>query len=307
VASQNRRRNAKEVPVETAVGVFDSRERAEQAMKELLGKHVPQDCIVFLTRSETEAHTLGKEIGTYAGGFAGGAVGMAAGTAAVALALVPGVGQVFALGIGATALLGYLGARAGGAVGKTIGRDAAAPEPTREENVPEDAALFIEVLKQGHSLIVVRTEFHDVARAASEVLDRLGLAMLGTSSISARIQTGLRQAEGVTIVDLAGKIKIGEGTEKLREIVKKLLNEGRKQILLNLSQVDLVDSAGVGELVRSLTTVRKNGGQMKLTNLSQRVQELLETTHLDRVFDIHKDETGAIRAFGASGARATAG
>jgi anti-sigma B factor antagonist len=306
VVSQNRRRIAKEVPVETAVGIFDSRERAEQAMKELLGKHVPQDCLVFLTRSETEAHTLGKEIGTYAGGFAGGAVGMAAGTAAVALALVPGVGQVFALGIGATALLGYLGARTGRAVGKTIGRDAAAPEPTREENVSEDAGLFIEVLKQGHSLIVVRTEFHDVARAASEVLDRLGLAMPGTSSNSGRMQTGLRQAEGVTVVDLEGKITFGEGTEKLREIAKHLLDEGRKSILLNLSQVDYIDSSGMGELVRSLATIRKNGGQMKLTNVNQKVQALLEATHLDRVFDIHKDEVGAVRAFGASGTRGAA-
>jgi anti-sigma B factor antagonist len=293
--------------METAVGIFDSRERADQAMKELLSEHIPQDCIIFLTRSETEAHTLGKEIGTYAGGLAGGTVGMAAGTAAVALALVPGVGQVFALGIGATALLGYLGAKTGGAVGKTIGQDAAAPEPAREKDVPEDAALFVEVLKQGHSLIVVRTEFHDVARAASEVLDRLGLAMPRTIPTAARVQTTVRQADRVTIIDFAGRITIGEGTQKLREIVKELLDKGRKQILFNLSQVDLVDSAGIGELVRSFTTVGKNGGQVKLTNLSQGVQALLETTHLDRVFDIHKDEASAVQSFGASGARASAG
>jgi anti-sigma B factor antagonist len=292
--------------METAVGIFDSRERAEQATMELLGKHIPQDCIVFLTRSETEARTLGKEIGTYAGGFAGGAVGMAAGTAAVALALVPGVGQVFALGIGATALLGYLGAKTGGAVGKTIGQDAATPEPTPEKEVPEDAALFIEVLKRGHSLVVVRTEFHDVAAAASEVLDRLGLALPRTTPTSTGVQTSVRQADRVTIVDLAGRITIGEGTQKLRERVKQLLDEGRKEILLNLSRVDHVDSAGIGELVRSFATVGKNGGQMKLTNPNHRVQDLLEATHLNRVFDIHKDEASAVRSFGVPGARATA-
>jgi anti-sigma B factor antagonist len=286
--------------METAVGVFDSRERAEQAMKELLNKRIPQESIVFLTRSETEAHSLGKEIGAYAGGFVGGTVGMAAGAAAVALALVPGIGQVFALGVGATALLGYLGARTGGALGKTMGQDAVAPQPTADEQVPEDAALFIDVLKQGRSLIVVRTEFRDVARAACGVLDRLGLAMPTTASTSASMQTGTRQADGVTVVDVVGRITIGEGNVKLRETVTDLLANGRNNILLNLSQVEYVDSSGVGELVRSLTTIRKHGGQMKLANVHRKVQELLEAMHLHRVFDIHKEEAVAIQSFGAA-------
>jgi anti-sigma B factor antagonist len=286
--------------METALGVFDSRERAEQAMKELLNKRIPQESIVFLTRSETEAHSLGKEIGAYAGGFVGGAVGMAAGAAAVALALVPGIGQVWALGVGATALLGYLGARTGGALGKTVGQDAAAPQPTPSDEVHEDAALFMDVLKQGRSLIVVRTQFRDVARAACEVLDRLGLAMPGIASTSARMQTGTRQVEGVTVVDLVGRITIGEGNVTLREIVADLLASGRNKILLNLSQVEYVDSSGVGELVRSFATIRKHGGQMKLANVHQKVQELLEATHLHRVFDIHKDESSAIQSFRAA-------
>jgi anti-sigma B factor antagonist len=286
--------------METALGVFDSRERAEQAMKELLNKRIPQESIVFLTRSETEAHSLGKEIGAYAGGFVGGAVGMAAGAAAVALALVPGIGQVWALGVGATALLGYLGARTGGALGKTVGQDAAAPQPTPSDEVHEDAALFMDVLKQGRSLIVVRTQFRDVARAACEVLDRLGLAMPGIASTSARMQTGTRQVEGVTVVDLVGRITIGEGNVTLREIVADLLASGRNKILLNLSQVEYVDSSGVGELVRSFATIRKHGGQMKLANVHRKVQELLEATHLHRVFDIHKDESSAIQSFRAA-------
>lgn len=292
--------------METAVGVFDSRERAEQAMKELVNKHVPQESIVFLTRSETEAHSFGKEVGAYAGGFLGGAVGMAAGSAAVALALVPGIGQVYALGIGATALLGYLGARTGGAVGKAIGQEAAVPQPTAEEHVPEDAALFINVLKQGRSLIVVRTDFHDVARAACEVLDRLGLAMPGAPATAARMQTGVRQVDGVTVVDLAGRITIGEGNLRLRETVNDLLGKGRSRILLNLGQVEYVDSSGLGELVRSFTTIRKSGGQMKLANANRKVQDLLEATHLHRVFEIHKDEASALGSFGASAGSATA-
>lgn len=292
--------------METAVGVFDSRERAEQAMKELVNKHVPQESIVFLTRSETEAHSFGKEVGAYAGGFLGGAVGMAAGSAAVALALVPGIGQVYALGIGATALLGYLGARTGGAVGKAIGQEAVVPQPTAEEHVPEDAALFINVLKQGRSLIVVRTDFHDVARAACEVLDRLGLAMPGAPATAARMQTGVRQVDGVTVVDLAGRITIGEGNLRLRETVNDLLGKGRSRILLNLGQVEYVDSSGLGELVRSFTTIRKSGGQMKLANANRKVQDLLEATHLHRVFEIHKDEASALGSFGASAGSATA-
>lgn len=292
--------------METAVGVFDSRERAEQAMKELVAKHVPQESIVFLTRSETEANSFGKEVGAFAGGFLGGAVGMAAGSVAVALALVPGIGQVYALGVGATALLGYLGARTGGAVGKTIGQEAGAPPPTAEAHVPEDAALFVNVLKQGRSLIVVRTDFHDVARVASEVLDRLGLAMPATPSTAARMQAGVRQADGVTVVDLAGRITVGEGNLRLRETVNDLLGKGRNRILLNLGQVEYVDSSGIGELVRSFTTIRKSGGQMKLANANPKVQDLLEATHLHRVFEIHKDEASALRSFGPSAGGASA-
>src|SRR6266478_7646423 len=102
-----------EVPMETTIGVFDSRERAEQAVKALIEHHVPQESIVFLTRSETEAMGFGKDMGKFVGGFMGGAVGATAGCVGAALALIPGFGQVFALGVGGAALLGYLGSRAG--------------------------------------------------------------------------------------------------------------------------------------------------------------------------------------------------
>jgi len=286
--------------METAVGVFGSRESAELAMKELLNKRVPRESLVFLTRSETDANSLGKEIGTYAGGFVGGSVGMAAGTAAVALALVPGIGQVFALGVGATALLGYLGARSGQALGGAVAHDAAAPQPTPETHVPEDAALFLEVLKQGRSLIVVRTEFHDVARTACEVLDRMGLGRPGTAASPADIRSNVRHVGGVAVVDLACAITVGKGNLRVREVLNDLLSKGSQFVVLNMAQVDYLDSSGIGELVRSLAAVRKSGGQLKLANVSKRVHELLETTHLHRVFDMQADEAAAIRSFGGS-------
>ena len=106
--------------METAIGVFSTRDRAEEAVKELLAQKVPQEAIVFLTRSETEATAAGKEAGATVGGFMGFATGMSAGVGAALLLAVPGIGQVFALGFGAAALLGLAGAGAGSAIGKSV-------------------------------------------------------------------------------------------------------------------------------------------------------------------------------------------
>src|SRR5258708_15984990 len=97
--------------METAIGVFASRDNAEEAVKELRERSVPEESIVFLTRSENEAKTVAKEVGAFVGGFVGGAAGMTTGVVAAAL-LLPGVGTVFALGFGAAALLGLAGAGA---------------------------------------------------------------------------------------------------------------------------------------------------------------------------------------------------
>jgi hypothetical protein len=95
--------------VETVVAVFSTRGRAEEAVKELLENHVPEKSIAYLTRSESEAKTVGKQFGAVAGGIIGGAAGMSAGVATAALLAVPGIGSVFALGLGAAALLGLAG------------------------------------------------------------------------------------------------------------------------------------------------------------------------------------------------------
>ena len=284
--------------METAIGVFGSRERAEEAVKELLDKHVPKDSIVFLTRSENEATALATELGTYAGGFIGGAAGLSAGVAAATLFLIPGIGQVFALGVGATALLGYLGSQTGAAVGKSLSDDDETPKPSSAENCSEDASLFLEPLKQGRSLVVVRTDSPEAAATACATLDRLGMSM--PPRVAAKTQTATRQVGDITIVDVSGRITLGEGNVMLREVMVDLLEKGNKHILLNLSEVIHVDSAGIGALVRSHTSVRKQGGHMKLVNPNKKVRDLLQMTMLSAVFDVQEDEDSAIKSFGLS-------
>jgi anti-sigma B factor antagonist len=284
--------------LDTAIGVFGSRERAEEAMKELLDKHVPKDSMVFLTRDENEATALAKELGAYAGGFIGGAAGLTAGAAAATLFLIPGIGQVFALGAGATILLGYLGSQTGATVGKAISGDAENPQPTSAESSSEDAALFLEPLKQGRSVVVVRTDSPSAAATACATLDRLGMSMQAAAGTKMRAAT--RQVGEIAIVDISGRITLGEGNVMLREIMVDLLEKGHKHILLNLTEVVHVDSAGIGELVRTHTSVRKQGGRLKLVNPNRKVHELLQMTMLSAVFDVQPDEPTAIRSFGLS-------
>ncbi len=134
--------------METAIGVFASRDHAEKAVKELLERGVPEEAIVFLTRSESEAKSIAKEIGAYVGGFVGGAAGVTTGVVAATL-LLPGIGTVFALGLGAAALL--TGAGAGAGAGTVLGAAATdesnAPKPATAEKSSEDMAFFREVLK----------------------------------------------------------------------------------------------------------------------------------------------------------------
>jgi anti-sigma B factor antagonist len=296
--SPKRDTGLEEASLETAIGVFGSRERAEEAVKELLDKHVPKDSVVFLTRSENEATALATELGTYAGGFIGGAAGLSAGVAAATLFLIPGIGQVFALGVGATALLGFLGSQTGAAVGKALSDDEETPKPSSAKNSSEDTVLFLEPLKQGRSLVVVRTDSPQAAATACATLDRLGMSMQARAA--AKMQAATRQIGEITIVDISGRITLGEGNVMLREIMVDLLEKGNKHILLNMTEVIHVDSAGIGELVRSHTSVRKQGGHMKLVNPHKKVRDLLQMTMLSAVFDVQEDEASAIKSFGLS-------
>jgi len=106
-----------------------------------------------------------------------------------------------------------------------------------------------------------------------------------------------RQVGDVTILDLSGKITIGEGSVQLREAVRRLLDEGKKKILLNLGDVSYVDSSGIGELVSSYTTTNHNGGQLKLLNQTKKIHDLLTITKLLTVFESFDNEETAITTF----------
>ena len=106
-----------------------------------------------------------------------------------------------------------------------------------------------------------------------------------------------RQVKDVSILDLHGKIQIGEGDEALRNAVARLLQAGKKKILLNLADVPYVDSAGLGEIVRCYTTVSKQGGRLKLINLTKKIQDLLSITKLLTVFETYEAEGEAVNSF----------
>jgi anti-sigma B factor antagonist len=111
------------------------------------------------------------------------------------------------------------------------------------------------------------------------------------------MKASTRQIDGVTIVDLSGRITLGEGSVILRDTVKDLLGKGQKKILLNLGDVSYIDSSGIGELVSAFTSVRNQGGELKLLHLTKKVHDLLQITKLYTVFDVKDDEAAAIGAF----------
>ena len=101
----------------------------------------------------------------------------------------------------------------------------------------------------------------------------------------------------VVILELQGKILIGEGDDQLREAVTKLADSGKTKILLNLAEVPYVDSAGLGEVVRCYTTVSRKGGKLKLLNLTKKIQDLLAITKLLTVFETYESEPEAVKSF----------
>jgi anti-sigma B factor antagonist len=111
------------------------------------------------------------------------------------------------------------------------------------------------------------------------------------------MKTSNRQMDGVTIVDMSGRITLGEGSVILRDTIRDLVGKGQKKILLNLGDVTYIDSSGIGELVSAFTAVRREGGELKLLNLTKKVHDLLQITKLYTVFDIKDDEAAAIKSF----------
>ncbi|MDP6579974.1 MAG: STAS domain-containing protein [Vicinamibacterales bacterium] len=106
-----------------------------------------------------------------------------------------------------------------------------------------------------------------------------------------------RSLENVVVLDLKGKLTIGEGDELLKERINSLMQDGHRNLLLNLEDVPYVDSAGLGEIVRTYTTVSRQGGKLKLVNLTKRITDLLAITKLLTVFDTFESEVEAVSSF----------
>jgi anti-sigma B factor antagonist len=115
-----------------------------------------------------------------------------------------------------------------------------------------------------------------------------------------------RQVGVAVVIDIVGKVALAQGTALLRETIRALLEQGNDRILLNLASLDFIDSAGLGELVRTHVAVRSRGGQLKLVKPTDNVNSLLKVTRLDTVFEIEPDESTALRSFqAAAGAAST--
>ncbi len=111
------------------------------------------------------------------------------------------------------------------------------------------------------------------------------------------MKVSTRQIDGVVVLDLSGRITLGEGSVVLRDAVRDLLSKGNKKILANLADVNYIDSSGIGELVSAFTTVKNQGGELKLLNLTKKVHDLLQITKLYTVFDVKDNEANAIKSF----------
>jgi len=113
----------------------------------------------------------------------------------------------------------------------------------------------------------------------------------------AELDVQTRQAGDVSILDLTGAVRIGEGSISLRNAIRELVDGGKHKILLNLAGVKYMDSSGIGELIANYTTVSRGGGQLKLLNLTDKIQDLLVITKLLTVFDVYENESDALNSF----------
>jgi anti-sigma B factor antagonist len=113
----------------------------------------------------------------------------------------------------------------------------------------------------------------------------------------ALLQATYRDAGIVTVLDLSGRITLGEGSALLRATIRELLEQQRLKVLVNLGDINYIDSSGIGELVSAYTTVKNRGGELKLLNLTKKVHDLLQITKLYTVFEVHSDEMVALRSF----------
>jgi anti-sigma B factor antagonist len=257
----------------TVVGIFSTRERAEQALTLLLQKHIPEYRIVYLTGSESDARAVDKKVGE------------AAGPRQVETgSLSAGARSVYALGLGGSSSAASVGSSPFSALVSSASS--------------EDTELFQRVLGDGHSVVIVRTKAPQSAASVCEIFDNYALHMKRTGS--RETSASFRRIPGGVLAEFTGRIALGDGTSLLRESIQNFLAFGHSQVVLDLERVDYVDSAGLGELVRAYTTVRNHGGQIKFVKPSPGVLRLLQTTKLDQVLDIVADQSTAIRGLRVS-------
>jgi anti-sigma B factor antagonist len=278
----------------TSIGIFTSPELAERAVHELLATRVARESISLLTpeAAREHAHSTGKKVGAYVGGAIGTSTGLSLGLAAATL-VVPGIGPVLAIGLGAAALLGFGGITAGKSVGS--GLDALNHEE-RAASLP-DVGFFHDLLRQNRSVIVVETEDISAHARASLVLDRLGIvAEPDVSGASGQLTS--RNVGEVLVISLSGRFIAGEATDRLRELVDHAVELGATKLLVDMSGLTFLDSSGIGELVHAFIRVRKAGGKLRLTRLPEKIWDLMRLTHLDKVMDIENDEQRALAIFG---------
>ena len=160
-------------------------------------------------------------------------------------------------------------------------------KPPRRRNGGEDDEAILDFLFQ----------IFDVVPAQSKIGNQKSKIFQETNLIMAELNIRERQAGDVTVLDMDGRITIGEGSVALRSAIRRLLEEGKKKILLNLAGVGYIDSSGIGELVSSYTAINKEGGQLKLLSLTQKLQDLLTITKLLTVFDAYDTEADALSNF----------
>lgn len=168
------------------------------------------------------------------------------------------------------------------------------PDPLREDNI---------LRVSGRGLLLMRSFFDEVninpvSPVGLEVeMVKYSEKESGRKEEEVSLTTSVREVDGVAIVDLSGRITLGEGSGKLRDTIREILSKGQKKILLNLGDVSYIDSSGLGELVSSYTTASNQGAQLKLVNVQKKVHDLLQITKLYTVFDTFDDEGQAILSF----------
>jgi len=269
----------------TAVGVFSKLDQAEQAIRALLKNRVPPERITFLTRSEPAANSIGNHLYSESGLRDAGT------PARFSVISVSGIGPVLVQGPDVTDIFDQPPRDHG-----SPNRAPASNDPWRQTPIPhgsdDDAAFFRRMLNDGCSVIVVRTDSSQIAAAAVEVLDKLSLGIAKTPA--GKGQVSVRQIPGAAIATFSGKLALDDGCLLLRETIRAFLDAGQLRILLNLERLEFLDSAGLGELVRTHVAIRARGGQLTLINPSPNVRQLLRVTKVDQVFDIAHDELSAL-------------